>query len=178
MILLLSKADVSLEGQSSPDLKANTKTATGSPNQEGDEDAFLAESFAKYGSIFPSQPSEGNYPMTPWFWTSSPQNYEAIKLCCLSCPICQFCVTLLQQPQETKTLPYVQCLGNHYTHTHTYTLLGYCVLFSIYRFLIAILKSISAYSHICINSQSISIDSVFSLSLIIKPCSFTSLLHF
>lgn len=50
MILLLSKADVSLEGQSSPDLKANTKTATGSPNQEGDEDAFLAESFAKYGS--------------------------------------------------------------------------------------------------------------------------------
>lgn len=50
MILLLYKADTSLEGQSSPDLGPDTKLATASPNQKGDEDEYLAERFAKHRS--------------------------------------------------------------------------------------------------------------------------------
>ena len=36
----------------------------------------------------PSQPSEGNNLLTPWFWKSSLQNCETIHFCCLSPPGC------------------------------------------------------------------------------------------
>lgn len=50
MILLGEKADIFLKGQSSPDLRLDTKPATDGAIQEGDEDAFPAKRLAKHGS--------------------------------------------------------------------------------------------------------------------------------